>query len=180
MIQSKYKPTVELNLKAAKLAYKIKSKKKDLLINIFIPIALVLMIGVLIYDLNKNASIIFDVLLIVLLIVIEAVNLCMPIIISRSQKKYNVMLEGLNYDQYIVEYNNGVFKEKFYKDNNIVFANNVSADKLVGFEQFDHYIVLAFETFASITFDTDAMQSGTKQDLLLLCAQLLSLKKSKK
>ena len=61
MIQSKYRYTKELGIKAGQLAFKLRSKKKDLLINIFVPIAILLIIGILIFDIYKGASIVLDI-----------------------------------------------------------------------------------------------------------------------
>lgn len=183
MIQSKYKYTSELGEKAGKLAYKLRSKKKDLLINIFVPVAILLTIGILIYDINKDANIILDVILLVLLTVIEIMNICMPLIISKSQKKYLNNIETQEYDYYISEYNKHIFKEKIYKDNKLVYANELSVEKLVNFTQFEHYLLLVFDNFTSLVFDLDSIVEGTKEDLLKTVANILStnnLRKSKR
>lgn len=166
MIQSKYKHTTELGVKAGQLAFKLRSKKKDTLINIFVPIAILLMVGVLIFDIYKGANIVLDIILLVLLVIIEIMNITMPFIIARSQKKYLKNLEAQEYDYYITEYNKGVFKEKIYKDNKMVYANEITAEKLIGYAEFEHYVLVVFDSFASLVFDTDNMQEGSKEDLI--------------
>lgn len=183
MIQSKYKYTSELGVKAGQLAFKLRSKKKDLLINIFVPIAILLMVGILIFDINKGANIVLDVVLLSLLSVIEVINICMPFIIMRTQKKYLKNMEVQNYDYYISEYNKNIFKEKIYKDNKMVYANEINADKLVTYTEFDHYVLLIFENFASLVFDIDSMQEGSKEDLIKTVTAIISnnsIRKSKK
>lgn len=177
MIQSKYKYTTELGVKAGQLAFKLRSKKKDLLINIFVPIGILLMIGILIFDIYKGASIVLDVVLLSLLSVIEVMNICMPFIIFRTQKKYLKNMEMQNYDYYISEYNKNVFKEKIYKDNKMVYANEISADKLVNFTEFEHYLLLVFDNFASLVFDVDNMQQGSKEDLIKTVTAIISSNK---
>ena len=88
-----------------------------------------------------------------------------------------------NYDYYISEYNKNIFKEKIYKDNKLIYANEISADKLANFAEFEHYLLLVFDNFASLVFDLDCMQEGNKEDLLNLVNGLISnnkLKKSKR
>ena len=166
MIQSKYKQTEQMGIKASKLAYKLKSKKKDLLINVFVPIAVLLMIGVLIYDIKKSANIVLDIILLALLAVIEVMNFVMPFVISNAQKKHFKELEKLNYDHYIVEYDNGKFKEKIYKDNKMLYANEIPVEKLVNYAEFDHYFLLLFNNFSYLVFDLNSMQNGSRLDLL--------------
>ena len=165
MIQSKYTNSLELSIKAGKLAYKLRAKKKDLLINIFVPIALIAMIGILIYDINKRSSILLDVVLIVLLLVIESVNIFMPFIIARTQKKYFKKVAELNYDYFISQYDKGVFKEKIYKNNKLIYANEISADKLINYVEFDHYFLCVFDNFAGILFDVQTLESGQLEQL---------------
>jgi len=183
MIQSKYKYTSDLGIKAGQLAFKLRSKKKDLLINIFVPIAIVLMIGVLIFDIHKGTNIVLDIVLLSLLAVIEVMNIIMPFVIAHSQKKYLKHIEMQNYDYNISEYNKNVFKEKIYKDNKLVYANEINADRLVNFTQFEHYVLLVFDSFASLVFDVDNMQEGTKEDLIRTVEIIISgnrLRKHKK
>lgn len=165
MIQSRYKNNLELSIKAGKLAYKLRASKKDLLINIFVPLALAAMIGILIYDLNKGVSIVLDIVLITLLLIIQCVNIFMPLIIAHTQKKYFKKMEELQYDYCISEFNNGVFKEKIYKDNKLIYANEVSSDKLINYIEFDHYFLCVFNNFAGIIFDTETMDKGQHEQL---------------
>lgn len=165
MIQSRYKNNLELSIKAGKLAYKLRAKKKDLLINIFVPLALIAMVAILVYDINKGASIILDVVLIALLLVIECVNIFMPFMISHTQKKYFKKMDELNYDYNISEYSKGVFKEKIYKDNKLIYANEVSADRLINYIEFDHYFLCVFDNFAGIIFDIETLENGQLEQL---------------
>ena len=166
MIQSKYEYSTELGIKAGQMAYKLRSKKKELLINIFVPIAILLMIGILIFDVNKGSNIVLDIVLLILLAIIEIMNIFMPYMIAQSQKKYLKHIQSLNYDYYISELNKNVFKEKIYKDNKMIYANEIKAARLVNYAEFEHYVLVVFDNFASIIFDTERMQQGTKEELI--------------
>lgn len=183
MIQSKYKFNVEISAQAGKLAYKLRSKRKDMFLNIAIPIALVIMTCLLIYDITHDVNYALDIVLLGLLVAIEIMNLIMPIFIFKSQKKYLTQMEALESDYQISEYDKGVFKEKIYKDNKMLYLNEMSLDKLINYTEFEHYIVLIFNNFATLIFDTDAFEFGGKDELIKLCEKaksVNSLKKKKK
>lgn len=185
MIQSKYKFTSEIGAEASKVAFKTKSKKKEALIYIGVPVALVIMIGILIYDINKGNSIIFDVVLLALLVVLVALNLVMPFIISKTQKKYLSKIDETQFDYLISEYEKGKFKEKIYKDNKMLYCNEVAVDKIMSFKEFElkgnKYFLVLFNNYACIVFDLNNMTIGGRDDLLNLCLNTLAkLGKKKK
>lgn len=166
LIQSKFKYDSKVAGQASKLAYKLNKKTKDKIVFWSIPIAFAIMVGILIYDIIKQNSLVLDIVLLSILVVIEAMNLFMPLIISKMQAKYFKKIDELNYDYFISEYNKGIFKEKIYKDNQIIVANEVGAEKFSNYGIFDHYLVVVFNNFAMLLFDMNEMQSGTKDDLL--------------
>lgn len=177
MLQSKFKYSADMASKASKLAYKLKRGKKDKIIMFAVPIAIILMVAILIYDINKENSIVFDIILIVMLIAITILNLIMPVIASKTQAKYFKKVEEMNYDYFISEYNKGVFKEKVYKDNTLVMANEVDRTKLQNYAQFDHYLMLVFSNYAMLIFDLNAMQEGSSDELLKLVKSICDKKK---
>lgn len=166
MIQSKFGFNVDVFSKASKVSYKLKSQKKEKFIQIGVPIAFILMICVLIYDIRKDANIVFDIILLALLLVLEVLNLFMPKIIYKTQNKYLKKLEQENFDFYISEYDNGTFKEKLYKDNKVVFINKIEAEKLVNYTIDGNFIILIFNNYATLVFDKNNLVSGTEEELL--------------
>ena len=183
MIQSKYKFNAEVTANANKLAYKLRSKRKDMFINIAVPIALIIMIALLVYDITHKNNLTIDIILVVLLVVIEIMNITMPTIIYKSQKKYLKKMEALDSDYYIAEYEKGIFKEKIYKDKAMIYANDISFDKLVNYAEFEHYIVFIFNNYATLIFDLNALESGTREELIKLgekAREFNTLKKKKK
>lgn len=180
-IQSKFKYNSDSAIKASKLAYKLKRGTKDRVIFYAIPIAIIMMIAILIFDVKKHNNLVLDIVLISMLIIIETLNLCMPFVIAKSQAKYFKKIEELDYDYFISEYNKGVFKEKIYKDNKIVIANEISIDKLQNYAVFDNYLIVIFSNFAILLFDLNALQEGSKEDLInLVETNILANKKTKK
>ena len=180
MLQSRYKFNSEISAKASKLSYKSQNKKKELFINISIPLAIALMIGILIYDIIKSKNFVFDIILLVLLIVVEAMNISMPHIIYASQKRYLKKLDNLKLDYCIAEYDNGKFKEKYYKDKEMIYFNEIDADKFSSYSYFENYIFIFFNNFLALIFDLNEISEQDKQELIKLVEKLSSLAPTKK
>lgn len=180
IFQSKYKYNSETAIKASQLTFKKKRSLKDKIIFWAIPFGILIMVGILIFDLKRHNNFILDVVLIACLVAIEILNLCMPIIIGKSQAKYFKKLDELNYDFFLSEYAKGIFKEKIYKDNRIIMANQITIDKLQNYSIFEHYLVLIFNNFAMLIFDLDEMVHGTKEDLIKFIESSVHINKKQK
>lgn len=180
ILQSKYKCNSEIAIKSSKIAYKLKRAKKDKFAFWATPFALMIMIGIMIYDIVKSNSLVLDIILVVALFVLQILNLVMPIISSKMQEKYFKKLDELNYDYFISEFNDGVFKEKIYKDSQLIMCNQVPIEKLQNYAVFDNFLVAVFNNYAMLLFDLDNMQMGTKEDLIKLLDTAMGLKKKKK
>lgn len=180
ILQSKYKCNSEIAIKSSKIAYKLKRAKKDKFAFWATPVALLIMIGVMIYDIVKSNSLVLDIILVAALLLVQILNLVMPIIASKMQAKYFKKLDELNYDYFISEFNDGVFKEKVYKDSQLIMCNQVSIEKMQNYAMFDNFLVVVFDNYAMLLFDLDNMQMGTKEDLIKLMETTMGLKKKKK
>lgn len=180
MIQSKYEFNLDASATAGKIAYKLRAKRKDMWVNIAVPIALIIMACILIYDILNGKSFVLDVVLIVFLVAIEIMNLCMPILIFKNQKKYLKQIEALKSDYFISEYSKGVFKEKIYKDNKMLYFNEISIDKLFDFAEFDHYVVLIFNNYATLIFDLNNFEMGSKDELMEILNKVKNLNANSK
>ncbi len=179
ILQSKYKCKSGIAIKASKIAYKLKRAKKDKFVFWATPIALLIMIGIMIYDIVKSNSLVLDIVLVVALALVQILNLVMPIIASKMQAKYFKKLDELNYDYFISEFNDGLFKEKIYKDGQLIMCNQVPVEKLQNYALFDNYLVVVFSNYAMLLFDLESMQMGTKEDLIKLVETATNLGKKK-
>ena len=179
MLQSRYKFSRELTAKASKLNYKTQTKRKELFINIAVPIAIILMVAILVYDCIKNNNIVFDIILLVLLLFAEVMNFVMPLIIYKSQMRYLQKLEQLSLDYCIAEYDKGKFREKYYKDKQMIYLNEIDANKFSGFLNYEHYIFIFFNNYATLIFDLNEMEDRDKQELNKLISTLSALPKVK-
>lgn len=87
MFECKFKFELDDSIKSAKYIYKSQKRKQDKIIAFLIPILLLAMVGMLIYDIIKGKSFVWDIVLIVALIVLEAMYLIIPIMLVAQQKK---------------------------------------------------------------------------------------------
>jgi len=184
MIQSKYNFNKEIGVEASKVAFKTKSKKKELFLAFAVPVALIVMIGVLIYDIHKGNSLIFDIILLALLVFLSGLNFFMPFVVAKSQNKYLTKIEDEKFDYFISEYHKGKFKEKIYKDNKMVFCNEVEIDKLMSFKEFElngvKYFLVMFNNYASLVFDTTNFVEGSFDELIAVCENAVKNKEKVK
>ena len=86
MFECKYKLELEDSIKCAKYVYKSQRRKQDKIIAILIPILMVAMIAMLVYDIISKRSFVWDLVLLIALIVLECMYLIIPIMLVKSQK----------------------------------------------------------------------------------------------
>ena len=84
MFECKYKFELEDSIKCAKYVYKSQKRKQDKIIAILIPILMVAMIAMLVYDIVSGKSFVWDIVLLVALIVLEAMYLVIPIMLVQQ------------------------------------------------------------------------------------------------
>ena len=87
MAECKYKYELEDSIVCAKYIYKSQKRKQDKVIAFLIPILIVCMIGMLVFDIIKEKSIVWDIVLLVALVAMEIMYLMMPIMLVSSQTK---------------------------------------------------------------------------------------------
>ena len=87
MFECKYKLELTDCLTCAKYVYKSQRRRQDKVIAVLIPVLMLAMIGMLIYDIFKSRSIIWDIVLLGALLVLEVLYIVTPVMLIRSQKK---------------------------------------------------------------------------------------------
>lgn len=87
MFECKYKFTLEDSIISAKYVYRSQQRKRDKIIAVLVPILIVFMTAMLIFDVVKNRSIVWDLILLILLVILEVVYLLLPVLLVSSQKK---------------------------------------------------------------------------------------------
>ena len=116
MFECKYKLELQDAIKSAKYVYKSQKSKKDTVLAILIPILMVCMVGLLVLDITKGKSIVWDVILLVALIILEIMYLLMPLLLVKAQKKAFVANKLDDMDYLLIKIDNNICSETTYKD----------------------------------------------------------------
>ena len=87
MFECKFKFELEDGIKSAKYIYKSQKRKQDKIIAILIPFLILAMVAMLVYDIIKGKSIVWDIILMIALVVLESLYLIIPLTLVAQQKK---------------------------------------------------------------------------------------------
>lgn len=87
MFECKFKYELEDSIVSAKYIYKSQKRTQDKIIAILIPILMVAMVVMLVYDIVKEKSFVWDIVLLVALLTLEIMYLIIPLMLVSSQKK---------------------------------------------------------------------------------------------
>ena len=87
MFECIFKYELEDSIVSAKYIYKSQKRTQDKVIAILIPVLILSMIAMLVYDIVKNNSIVWDIVLLCALVVLEVMYLIVPLMLVRTQKK---------------------------------------------------------------------------------------------
>lgn len=156
-ISSKFKYTTELGIQATKTTFKLKKTKKDIIAHVLLVIFSAAMAGMLIYDINRDASITLDIIVLVALVCVEIFNVVMPSIILHMQKKFLKQLNLAEMDYTITEIKNNKCMESYYKNNKITMQNVCDVSKIFAYEVKQSYVFVVFSNFACAIFDINTL-----------------------
>ena len=160
MFECKFKYELEDSLKSAKYIYKSQRRTQDKVIAILIPILLVCMVGMLIFDIVKGNSFIWDIVLLVALIVLEVMHILMPVLLMRSQKKAfkTHKIDELDYNLIVID--NATCVEKLFKGEDEIAKNVHSLKHLTSYFEDDSRLVLVFNKMEYVVMRKDNIKGG--------------------
>lgn len=144
MFECKFKYELEDSITSAKYIYKSQKRTQDKIITFLIPILIVCMIGMLVFDIVKGNSYVWDVVLLVALIVLEIMYLIIPLMLVKSQKKSFEKQNIDNMDFIFIKIDNNSCVETLHKDDQIVSSNTHSLRMLTSYFEDDVRLVLVF------------------------------------
>ena len=163
MFECKYKFELEDSLVSAKYVYKSQKRKQDKIIAILIPILMVAMVAMLIYDIVKLRSVVWDVILIVALVVLELMYVLMPIMLLSSQKK-NYKKNNLGLMDYIlITINDNLCTVSFYKEDVEMGKQILSLKALTSYLEDASRIVLVFNKVEYVCIRKDCLVGGVEK-----------------
>ena len=144
MFECKFKYELEDSIISSKYIYKSQRRTQDKVIAILIPILLVAMIGMLVYDIIKGKSFVWDIVLIVALIVLEAMYLIIPLTLVAQQKKSFKKQKVAEMDYMIVKIEGSNCVETLHKDGEEKAKSEHNLKYLTSYFEDQERLVLVF------------------------------------
>ena len=144
MFECKYKLELEDCVVSAKYVYKSQKKKKDKVIAILIPILMLCMVGMLVYDVLKNKTIVWDIVLLVALAVLEIMYIIMPIMLINSQKKSFKQQKLGEMDFIHIKVDENLCVETLHKDDKEMAKNIHNLKMLTSYIEDNERLILVF------------------------------------
>ncbi len=144
MYECDYKYELEDSIICAKYVYKSQKRKQDKIISVMIPILMLCMVGMLVYDIVMNRSIVWDIVLLVALAVLEVMYLIIPLMLVRAQKKsYNSQKLG-EMDSLHIKIDDNLCIETLLKDGQEVAKNVHNLKQLTSYLEDKDRLILVF------------------------------------
>lgn len=144
MFECKYKFELQDSIKCAKYVYKSQKRKQDKIIAILVPILMIAMIAMLVYDICVKRSVVWDIILLVALIVLEAMYLMIPVMLVSSQKKSFKKQKLDEMDYLHIKIDDNLCVETLVKDGNEVAKNSHHLKMLTSYLEDNEVVVLVF------------------------------------
>ena len=157
MFECKFKYTLEDSLVSAKYIYKSQKRKQDRVIAVLIPILLLCMIGMLVFDIVKNNSFVLDIVLIVALVLLEVMYLVIPLMLVKSQKKAYQKQNIDEMDFILIKIDENTCVETMHKDEQEVSKNIHSLRQLTSYLEDQSRLILVFNKVEYVCLRKDSI-----------------------
>jgi hypothetical protein len=144
MFECKYKCELEDCLKCAKYVYKSQRRKQDKAVAVLLPILMVCMVAMLIFDIVTRKSIIWDILLLGALAVLQIMYILIPVMVVSAQKKAYNKQNFKDMDYLLITITQKDCVEEVYKNNEVISKNSHSLRYLTSYLEDEDSIILIF------------------------------------
>ena len=144
MFECKYKYELQDSIVCAKYIYKSQKRKQDKIIAILIPILMVAVIAMLVYDIIAKKSFVWDIVLLVALLILEGLYIAMPLILVNSQKKAFKRQKLDEMDYLHIKVDNNICVETMYKNETEVAKDVHNLKALTSYLEDNARIILVF------------------------------------
>ena len=163
MFKCKYKFELEDSIACAKYVYKSQKRKQDKVIAILIPILMVAMIAMLIFDIVSGNPFAWDIVLLVSLIVLEIMYLIIPVMLVKSQKK-SYFKQGLDkMDYLLVEVGENVCTETMFIGEEEQAKSVHNLRMLSSYIEDKDRLILVFNKVEFVCLKKDKIESGVEK-----------------
>lgn len=163
MFECKYKYELEDSIVSAKYVYKSQKRKQDKIIAILIPILMVAMIVMLVVDIVNNKSFVWDIVLLVALIILEAMYIAIPFTLVNSQKKAYKKQNLASMDLFVVKIDGDVCTETMIKDEEEVAKNIHNLKTLTSYLEDNSRLILVFNNVEFVCIRKEKLTGGVEQ-----------------
>jgi len=168
MFECKFKYELEDSVVSAKYIYKSQKRTQDKVIAIFIPILIACMVAMLVYDIIKGKSFVWDIILLIALVVLEIMYLIVPLMLVKSQKKAFVKQKVDEMDFIHIKIADNVCVETFIKDDKEIFQNKHSLKSLTSYLEDSSRLILVFNKVEFVCLRKDKLTGGIEKLKALL------------
>ena len=163
MFKCKYKFEIEDSVTCAKYVYKSQKRKQDKIIAILIPILMVAMIAMMIFDIIAGNSYVWDIVLFVSLVILEILYLIIPVTLVKSQKK-SYLKQGLDkMDYLLVEVGENVCTETMFIGEEEQAKSVHNLRSLSSYIEDKDRLILVFNKVEFVCLKKDKIEGGVEK-----------------
>lgn len=180
MFTCKFKYELEDSIVSAKYIYKSQKRMQDKIIAALIPILMAAMIAMLVYDIVKGNSFVWDIVLLVALAALEAMYLMIPVMLAKSQKKafQKQQISAMDYIQ--IEIKDNACVEQLFKDEKEVSKVVHDLRTLTSYLEDDKRLILVFNKVEYVCLRKENLVGGEKKLKALLEKTMSKVMNNKK
>ena len=160
MFECKFKYELEDSIVSAKYIYKSQKRTQDKVIAILIPILMVCMVAMLVYDIVKGKSFVWDIVLLVALVVLEIMYLIIPFMLVSSQKKsfQKQKIDEMDFIHIVID--NSSCVEMLVKDEKEVSKHTHNLKSLTSYLEDAKRLILVFNKVEYVCLRKDNLTGG--------------------
>ncbi len=144
MFGCRYKFELEDSVTSAKYVYRSQRRRQDKIVAVLIPILMVAMIVMLIYDIVAGNSYAWDIVLLVALVILQALYLIIPVTLVRGQKKAYEKQKLGEMDALDIQIDDNLCIETLYKDGAEVAKNVHNLRAISSYLEDETRLILVF------------------------------------
>ena len=173
MFECKFKYSLEDSIISSKYIYKSQKRKQDKAIAILIPILIACMIGMLVFDIAKGNSYVWDIVLLVALALLEIMYLIIPLMLVKSQKKSFEKQKIDEMDYILIKIDENTCVETMHKDDQEVSKNIHALRQLTSYLEDQTRLILVFNKVEYVCLRKDCL-TGDLNKLKALLEKTMS------
>lgn len=163
MFECKYKFELSDSITSAKYVYKSQKRKRDVVLASLIPILILCMIAMMVYDVVNGRSFVWDLVLIIALCVLGFSYLLIPIMLVNSQKSAYKKQSLEEMDFLLVSINDNLCTEEMFKDGEVKAKSVHNLKSLTSYLEDKERLVLVFNKIEFVCLRKENITGGVEK-----------------